>query len=213
MQWGIHVSACVLIYRQFKQVEPVFLEFELLFLGEARCPEVGREILVQFMGHVLDFFMPDRQRGRGQGRCDGSSGNTGSGAGSGGSGGSGRNSRRRVTMLVEAICAGRAASLPDGKRSAIAKSPLEGPVEIGLRGVAARFALKGELYHPQGIDGSANQPQCGTGGDPRAGDRGSARLPDRGFSPARAGSAGTSGIGSSSSFWSRLPSISGSRLI
>ena len=39
-------------------------------------------------------------------------------------------------MLVEAICAGRAASLPDGKRSAIAKSPLEGPVEIGLRGVA-----------------------------------------------------------------------------
>jgi len=41
-----------------------------------------------------------------------------------------------VTLLVEAICAGRAASLPGGKRSAIAKSPLPGPVVIGPRGIA-----------------------------------------------------------------------------
>ena len=39
-------------------------------------------------------------------------------------------------MIVEAICAGRAAPLPGGKSSAIAKSPLEGLVSIGLGGVA-----------------------------------------------------------------------------
>ncbi|MEL7691344.1 MOSC domain-containing protein [Citromicrobium bathyomarinum] len=39
-------------------------------------------------------------------------------------------------MLVEAICAGRAASLSDGKRTAIVKSPLDGPVEFGPGGVA-----------------------------------------------------------------------------
>lgn len=38
-------------------------------------------------------------------------------------------------MIVEAICAGRAAPLPGGKTSAIAKSPLSGPVAIGLRGI------------------------------------------------------------------------------
>ncbi|MBH1943622.1 MOSC domain-containing protein [Erythrobacter sp. YJ-T3-07] len=41
-----------------------------------------------------------------------------------------------MSLTVEAICAGRAALLPGDKRSAIAKSPLEGPVEIGPRGVA-----------------------------------------------------------------------------
>lgn len=38
-------------------------------------------------------------------------------------------------MIVEAICAGRAAALPGGKSSAIAKTPIDGPVEIGLRGI------------------------------------------------------------------------------
>lgn len=38
-------------------------------------------------------------------------------------------------MIVEAICAGRAATLRDGKTSAIAKFPLSGPVKIGPRGV------------------------------------------------------------------------------
>ncbi|MEL7683854.1 MOSC domain-containing protein [Citromicrobium bathyomarinum] len=41
-----------------------------------------------------------------------------------------------MSLTVEAICAGRAALLPGDKRSAIAKSPLDGPVEIGPRGVA-----------------------------------------------------------------------------
>ena len=41
-----------------------------------------------------------------------------------------------MSWIVEAICAGRAASLRDGKHSAIAKSPLDGPVEIGLSGIA-----------------------------------------------------------------------------
>jgi len=41
-----------------------------------------------------------------------------------------------VSATVEAICAGKASSLPDGKRSAIVNSPLEGPVEIGPGGVA-----------------------------------------------------------------------------
>ncbi len=41
-----------------------------------------------------------------------------------------------MSLTVEAICAGRAALLPGDKRSAIAKSPLDGPVEIGLSGVA-----------------------------------------------------------------------------
>tara|TARA_B100000749_G_scaffold270213_1_gene249761 strand:- start:146 stop:793 length:648 start_codon:yes stop_codon:yes gene_type:complete len=41
-----------------------------------------------------------------------------------------------VSLTVEAICAGRAALLPGDKRSAIAKSPLDGPVAIGPRGVA-----------------------------------------------------------------------------
>ena len=41
-----------------------------------------------------------------------------------------------MNLTVEAICAGRAALLPGDKRSAIAKSPLDGPVEIGPRGVA-----------------------------------------------------------------------------
>ncbi|WP_120715841.1 MOSC domain-containing protein [Tsuneonella amylolytica] len=39
-------------------------------------------------------------------------------------------------MIVEAICAGRAAALPGGKRSAIAKVPLAGPVAIGTGGIA-----------------------------------------------------------------------------
>ena len=37
---------------------------------------------------------------------------------------------------MEAICAGRAGLLPGGKRSAIAKTPVDGPVEIGPRGIA-----------------------------------------------------------------------------
>jgi len=41
-----------------------------------------------------------------------------------------------VNLIVEAICAGRAALLLGDKRSAIAKSPINGPVEIGPRGVA-----------------------------------------------------------------------------
>ncbi len=40
-----------------------------------------------------------------------------------------------MSARVDAICAGRAAALPDGKRSAIAKSPLEGPVAIGPGGI------------------------------------------------------------------------------
>ncbi|MFN6934401.1 MAG: MOSC domain-containing protein [Tsuneonella sp.] len=38
-------------------------------------------------------------------------------------------------MIVEAICAGRAAALPGGKSSAIAKTPIDGPVTIGFRGI------------------------------------------------------------------------------
>lgn len=41
-----------------------------------------------------------------------------------------------MSATVEAICAGKASSLPDGKRSAIVKSPLDGPAEIGPGGVA-----------------------------------------------------------------------------
>ena len=41
-----------------------------------------------------------------------------------------------MSLTVEAICAGRAALLPGDKLSAIAKSPLDGPVEIGPRGVS-----------------------------------------------------------------------------
>lgn len=41
-----------------------------------------------------------------------------------------------MNWIVEAICAGRAASLRNGKRSAIAKAALDGPVEIGPRGIA-----------------------------------------------------------------------------
>ncbi|GAB5349392.1 MOSC domain-containing protein [Alteriqipengyuania sp. 357] len=41
-----------------------------------------------------------------------------------------------MTLTVEAICAGRAALLPGDKRSAIAKSPIHGPVEIRPRGIA-----------------------------------------------------------------------------
>jgi len=38
-------------------------------------------------------------------------------------------------MKVEALCAGRSAALPGGKRSAIAKHPVEGPVRIGRLGL------------------------------------------------------------------------------
>lgn len=41
-----------------------------------------------------------------------------------------------VGVIVDAICAGSAASLASGKRSGIAKRALDGPVAIGLRGVA-----------------------------------------------------------------------------
>ena len=39
------------------------------------------------------------------------------------------------TVPVDALCAGSIAPLPGGKRSGIAKTPLTGKVEIGLRGI------------------------------------------------------------------------------
>ncbi|WP_394269414.1 MOSC domain-containing protein [Qipengyuania sp.] len=40
-------------------------------------------------------------------------------------------------IAIDAICAGDLATLPSGKRSGIAKRPLDRPVEIGLRGLAS----------------------------------------------------------------------------
>lgn len=42
-----------------------------------------------------------------------------------------------MRVTVEAICAGAAAELANGKRSGISKRALDGPVTIGLRGIAA----------------------------------------------------------------------------
>ena len=39
-------------------------------------------------------------------------------------------------MIVSALCVGRSALLPDGKRTAIAKHPVTGPVRIGQLGLA-----------------------------------------------------------------------------
>lgn len=47
-----------------------------------------------------------------------------------------RAARRCESMRVAALCAGRAALLPGGKRSAIGKHPVTGPVWIGRLGLA-----------------------------------------------------------------------------
>lgn len=41
-----------------------------------------------------------------------------------------------MSWIVEALCAGAAAPMPNGKPSGIAKQPLTGPVSIGERGIA-----------------------------------------------------------------------------
>ena len=41
-----------------------------------------------------------------------------------------------MQIVVETICAGAIETLPSGKSSGIAKQPIEGPVEIGPRGIS-----------------------------------------------------------------------------